>query len=655
MGRPRKVDWEEVNKREAVDHVRKFYQTSYNWRNQGYHAKWDKWDRNFHNIYDPTNKAKKEPWQATMFIPLTVSVLETIASALVKILLGGDRVITVEPREMGDRLQAELRMNLLDYEIDQSGFHSAVSGAVREALRYGSGFVKMYWKKTLEKRRIQEPVRAGFSEANKLGLEPGTISGYEEKTKDVYVEDHAQLECVHIRDIFPEPNSRDLKRVIHRNKTSYAELLEMAQIGAFDKKEVQKLRDVHENDNFETDVMTLKGERDITDPTLQRPTFDKNHTIWEYWGLIPRKWIELGMDGTTDKANEVIPGKIMVASGDYYLGSEENPLQFMKPPFFKVDYIDTGDTYGKGAAQIMEGLQDEVNEIRNQRVDNVNLIMNKMFAVLEKNLVDGRIVSMPGGMVRIRSGGSANVDDVRKALMPIEVPDVALSAYKETIEIERQVQEATGANRVTTGTAGLVNDQNQTLGGMQLLRQAAFDRFTVTAFFMGKQFLVPLGKALFCLVYQNRGPEQIKRILGEMPLEILPGQIIPKWQSYRPLPPHEVDQFYDFKVVDVFGKENKAQKAGSVMTYLQTAAGMLQTLNPKPGLEEVGNLLDLDEETVFKILGPDVGPSQSPLAQGLGQPSLAKQGGKSGPSSPSGPPTAVPTGPPQQVGGFNGA
>jgi len=41
------------------------------------------------------------------------------------------------------------------------------------------------------------------------------------------------------------------------------------------------------------------------------------------------------------------------------------------PPFLKMDYIRTSETYGKGVCQLMEGLQEELNEIRNQRVDNV--------------------------------------------------------------------------------------------------------------------------------------------------------------------------------------------------------------------------------------------------------------------------------------------
>lgn len=622
-GRPPKnrVDWREVNKNDAITHVQTFYNTSWNWRNQAYHAAWDRRERNYHNIYDPTAKSKKESWQATMFIPMTVTVVETIASALVKLLMGGDRVITVEPREMGDELQAELRTNLMDYETEQSGFVPAFAAAMKEALIYGSGFIKLYWKKTREKRRIHKEQRAGFLQAAELGIGPGDIVGFEEQVEEILAEDHAQFDKIHIRDIFLEPNSTDMKRVLHRSKVTYAELLDMANQGALDKKSVDELLGIFENDKFESDISTVKGERSITDPNLNRPKYDKNHTIWEYWGLIPRRWIDLDLSAESEKGNEIVPGKIMVASGHWYLGSEENPLQFMHAPFFKANYIDVGDSYGKGAAEIIEGLQSELNEIRNQRVDNVSLIMNKMFAVLEKNLVDGRIISMPGGMIRVRAGGSSNVDDVRKAIMPIETPDVALSAYKETLEIERQSQEATGANRVTTGTAGLVNDQNRTLGGMQLIRQAAFDRFTVTAFLVGATFVKELGKSLFSLIYQNRGPESIRRILGEMPIEVLPGQIVPKWKTYRPLPPHEVMDFYDFKVVDIFGKENEAQQAQQIISYIQVIAGLLPQFDPKPALTMVGKKIGLSEDQVLSILGPDVGPQDSPLAQGVGQPS----------------------------------
>jgi hypothetical protein len=85
---------------------------------------------------------------------------------------------------------------------------------------------------------------------------------------------------------------------------------------------------------------------------------------------------------------------------------------------------------------------------------------------------DQDLVSKPGGGSAERVG----VVDVRKAIMPLEFPDLAKSFFEHRFNIERMVQEKTGANRVTLGSSGIVKDSNQTLGGMELLKQMFNER-----------------------------------------------------------------------------------------------------------------------------------------------------------------------------------
>lgn len=625
--------WVSTHKKEAAKFVSDFYRKSFDWRNNGgdesYHQKWDRWERNYHNIYDPSIRAKKKSWQSTMFVPYSVTNVEVITTSLFKLLFGKREAIRFDPRETGDELQAELHSDMLSYEIDMSGIVPEFNKVLKEIGIFGSAFMKFYWTKKEEKRKLIEPVRRGFVGTAKSLMkgemaDPRDIVGTKQVEKMVTTEDNCKAECIHIRDIFLEPNSRTLDRLVHRQKNiTYGELVEMSNSKSpngrplVDKESVASLKNVKESDKFDIDLQLVQMEMGNSDPELVRTDYDKRHTCFEFWGPIPRKWIDLEMPEDTeeqrDAANEMVPGKILIASGDYYLASEENPNPIPKPPFVHFGYVDCGQTYHKGICGIIEGLQEEGNEIRNLRVDNVTLSMNKVLAVLEKHLRDPNdLVWSPGAVVRIKGD---TVDDARKAIFPIEIGSVDIGGYRETAEIERQIQEATAANRVTIGSAGIKDDTNQTLGGMELLRQAAYDRFAVYAFLLGQK-LRDAAILIMSLSYQNSGPERIKGVLGEIPLEILPEQWIPRWQAYRPLPPHEIVKQYDLKVVDIFGMENRALKAQQLGAWGQMIANVMPSFNPRKLLERQGHYNDFKKDEIAEILGEVDQQVQTPAAQG---------------------------------------
>lgn len=630
------IDWVETHKKEAAKFVSDFYRKSFDWRNNGassYHHKWDRWERNYHNIYDPGIRAKKETWQSTMFVPYSVTNVEVITTSLFKLLFGKRESIRFDPREMGDELQAELHSDVLAYEMDMSGIIEESNKILKEIGIFGSAFMKVYWKKTEENRKLIEPVRRGFVGTAKELMsgrmaDPRDVVGMKQTEKRVTVEDDCRVECVHIRDIFLEPNSRNTDRILHRQKNiTYGELVRMSNMKTaggnvlIDKDSVAQLKNVRESDKFDEDTQVVQIEMGNSDPTLVRTDYDKRHTCFEFWGPIPRKWIDLEMPESTDeeidKANEMVPGKVLIASGNYYLASEENPNPIPKPPFVKFDYIDCGQTYGKGICAIIEGLQEQGNEVTNLRIDNVTLTMNKVVGVLEKYLRDpNELKWSPGAVIRIKGD---QVDDARKAIFPIEMGTVDIGGYRETTEIERQIQEATAANRVTIGSAGLKQDTNQTLGGMELLRQAAYDRFAVYAFMIGNKFK-EVASLIMSLSYQNSSPERNKQILGEIPLEILPNEWVPRWQAYRPLPPHEITKRYDLKIVDIFGMENRAIKAQQLTMYGELAAKLVPGFNSRPLLERLGHYNDFKKDEIGEILGKEETPLPSPMPMMPGGP-----------------------------------
>jgi hypothetical protein len=626
------INWREIHKKELTDFVRQFYQTSYLWRQNAYHEKWDKYERNYRSIYDPDIKKRKAPWQSCLFVPSSNQNVEVITSALTKIHSGKKHALSLEPREMGDELQAEMNTNLMGYYLEKGNFPIGRYDTIKESGIYGSGFMKIFWERKYAKRRIRKPVLAGFMDMLTKGAIPGTKLKDVEMVEDVLIKNGIRYQHVHIRDIFLEPNSKDGARVIHRDKITYGELKRLADQGLLDKDSVKELWMHYESDKFEEDVRPLKFDQSLDDPKLPRPSYDKNHTVWEFHGPLPMKWVDLDMPEDTEeqkeKANEITPGKALVASGYWFLGSEEEPDQAMEPPILQVDYIRSGQTYGIGVCELMAGLQEELNEMTNQSIDNISLLMNKVIVAMEKYFVDiNEIRSAPGAVWRVKE--NMNIDDVRKVVMEMQFSDVPSSSFKERFDRERQIQEVTAANRMTTGSAGMSNDTNQTLGGMELLRQAAFDRFTVYAYIIGRQFDVKVAKKTMELIYQNMEDETARLILGEQPIAMLNPEtgmddLIAKYALWKRMPPHELDICYDYVPADVFGSENKFQKSQDLMSWGQFIASTFPQWNPLPLVKKLGRLKDFSPEEITEMVGDLEGMMPTPMGMGQGVPSISK-------------------------------
>ncbi|SRR6266700_249976 len=588
-------------KQELINYVQNFYRKSWDWRSTRMHQRWDRCDRNLHAIYDPVKAGLKEPWQSQMFIDITFQNVLIIVSQIFKTIMAPNPPIQTAAGPAGDDLQARLIQDVVDYELRKSNFAVSFWDALMEAVKYGSGFVKFYWDRVEDVRLRRQPIQQTPMEVLQSAPQeaimgqapmpaPG-IKGFQMQPTQVLLKNNLCAKYVHIRDIFPEPNTTDWKKLIHRDKLSYGTIVDYIQKEQFFDVRDQ-LQDVTEGEKFEIDIADIKQERGYFEVHRDMPRNEKRHTIWEMHNSIPRKWIKFDMP-EGDDAEVLVPAKVMVASGVALLSSDVNAQFDGENPVLKFGYMRTGETYDKGVCEVLFDDQDEINESGNLGIDNMNLILNKMVAVIEEHLVnpDEDITSKPGGEVRLRAG---QTDDVRKSLMPIEFPDLARSFFEHRFNIERMVQEKTGANRVTLGSSGAVKDSNQTLGGMELLKQMFNERVAALGMVMEQDFILRAAERIYGLIYQNLESEDLKPILGEEPVQIgtmpappppppPPGMpplpqlgpqplMVPRYKAFAFVPPEIVSNSYKFKPMGIFSLENKVIKSAQFMDWFKTFA-----------------------------------------------------------------------------------
>ena len=95
-------------------------------------------------------------------------------------------------------------------------------------------------------------------------------------------------------------------------------------------------------------------------------------------------------------------------------------------------------SYPSSMSQIGKGLQDEANEVVNQRIDNVKFVLNKKWFIKRGKDVDIQ------GLVRNVPGGVVSMDDPEKDVREISWPDVTQSAYEEQSRIDNDLAELLG-------------------------------------------------------------------------------------------------------------------------------------------------------------------------------------------------------------------
>jgi hypothetical protein len=126
--------------------------------------------------------------------------------------------------------------------------------------------------------------------------------------------------------------------------------------------------------------------------------------------------------------------------------------------------LETHKLYPSSVPRLTKDVQAEINEVANQRIDNVKLAMNKRYFARRNKQVDLRSVTrnVPGSVTLVQ-----DIDDVKV----VEFNDVTGSSYKEQEVLNLDFDDVAG----TFSGASVQSNRklNETVGGMQMLDAGA--------------------------------------------------------------------------------------------------------------------------------------------------------------------------------------
>jgi len=136
-----------------------------------------------------------------------------------------------------------------------------------------------------------------------------------------------------------------------------------------------------------------------------------------------------------------------------------------RPYIIGFSSIDAHRPYPQSSVELVQDMQSEMNDIANQRRDNVQLVLNKRYLIKREASIDTFALrrSVPGGAVE--------TNDPNTDVVPLEYNDVTGSAYEEQDRLNVDFDELAG----TFSSSSVASNRklNETVGGMNLLTDDA--------------------------------------------------------------------------------------------------------------------------------------------------------------------------------------
>lgn len=377
----------------------------------------DNWKK-FHRMYHGILPEKNTPWPgaSNLHIPITQIVVDTITSIIANSILGNSPIVTVRPYpELGvDTEEAARKLEcFLNYATREEirGFRQVFTQWVRQAVLYGTAILKVVWSTETRNIKVRD-----FLEGGKKLI---TVKTY----------DAPRLCVVDLENFIIPSFARDIQDAPFVAERIFVPL------------QVLKQR---EKEGFYSGIDELvtmmyqppEVERQGADELgVRYPQLIEGVDIYDYWG-----GYDLDGDGYEEEYHIV-----MAADQPKILRIEEPPYYHGKRPYVRYNFLrEPNQFYGIGVGQMIQHLQEEINAIHNQRMDNVNLIINKVFKYRPNEYFEDPddIIFAPGSKIPVNE-----MDDI----MPLVTGDVPVSSYNEEQIVRDYIERLTGVTDFSLG------------------------------------------------------------------------------------------------------------------------------------------------------------------------------------------------------------
>lgn len=440
------------------------YRESTSYIDTNYRKTWEDSIRAFHSQHPTDSKYSQPAYEkrSRLFRPKTRSVIRKNEAAAAAAFFSNMEVVSIGATNQSNKAQvasAEIMMALLSYRLTKSiPWFQVLLGGVQDAQTIGVVASHNYWdyrirkgdpkpaaaKPDDEEQDEENPKQTDLpegaftlgGEAKDSGAGPDDASDSgaqpDESDKPKPYVDKPCVDLIPIENLRIDPAAswidpiNSSPYVIHLMPIRFQDVKRRMASGEWRRLADATIAKAVSDTADSTRVARNRGQDDPAD--AGNAVLDEYQIIWVHRHI------------HRDENDEDIEFYML---GDVALLSKPRPLKDtvfhgQRPYTLGCAIIETHKVLSSGVPLIGKGLQDEANEIANQRIDNVKFALNKKWFAKRGKEVD------VGGLVRNVPGGVVMMDDPINDVREISWPDVTQSAYEEQNRINLDMDELLG-------------------------------------------------------------------------------------------------------------------------------------------------------------------------------------------------------------------
>lgn len=425
---------------------------------------WAAWRTSFETLWDEIYRlyfgqavGAKVPTRAKLFVPIVFQVIEAAVPKVINTLFNGEEFFDVVPTVASDEPIGISIKKLLTYQLGQSDVFIKFVDFTKQLLLYGTSYMFVFWKvrRQWTWTRVPKQVQKSF-----FGFKLGATTEWEDLKEYKVVEKRPEFDVLDILDVFPDPDAKNDKAGYNGKAIWVRSFIDLDELKELASGPYPVYTNVVEA-NIKGDSQTYTDSRRsrFSARNTSAPMAKNQVELLTRWGLY-----DLDGDGIREET------QIVIANRKQIIRCKANPFHHQKRPVLRTPCFPVpGEWFGIGLVEPVIGLQHEVNTLRRQRIDNINIVINRMWKVNSTADVElDTLISSPNGIV---------ITDDMNAVEALNTPEITGSNMQES-QIAMQDIENTTISKAAQGTQ-TNGALGRTASGAKLLVSQALDKFVL--------------------------------------------------------------------------------------------------------------------------------------------------------------------------------
>lgn len=414
---------------------------------------------NVYSLYIGGNRTTATPTRSKIFIPIAFQLIEIATPKLISFLSNTDTIFDAEPLDKKDQPIADNIQRLLSDQLAQNNFNDTYENFVKQLLMYGTSYLYVDYK--VKWNWVWERVPKKTTTVDEFGINHTSVEYIDEKVYKI-TERRPNIQFLDILDVFPQ---QDHAKVDDQYPGICVRRF-------MDRKEFERMCDSPNPyfGNKEAALATGTSAKYQESRQFRKSARGETSTYAPTDIELLEWWMKYDLDG--DGIDEEC--QIIIANRTVVVRAIANPYYHQKRPIIKVCFCKVpGEWYGVGLIEPVISLINQLVTVRRQRLDNVTLILNRMWKVRSTADIDPtKLIATPNGVILVD-----NMDDIA----PLEVNDVTQSSSADCNQILNDIFAATVPQSLTGSIDDMKGSGSIGVGAVRANIAQALEKFATAA------------------------------------------------------------------------------------------------------------------------------------------------------------------------------